>query len=231
MHIFPYHDEAIAVFNNISTQATFLLHAGPPTQRSLEGRKLSPWIPPAPTDDPDYVTPAPNWPSHSAWRSGFAPGENVIGMTRSATALTGIPPASHGRVLGDRSTLYKYENPHLIAVLTKSHVRDANSAYESDHHQPHTRCTVYLMDSVKGTVLYNAVIPASRESLKGPRLDSACDVKMSLVENWLIYHYYDDDASGVGARGWRVVSVELYEGGANVRTRRYVLQPFAGGGY
>jgi hypothetical protein len=220
MHIFPHHDEAIAAFNNISSLATFLLRAGHSTQRSLEGRKLSPWIPPPSTDDPDYVAPAPSWLSHLTWRSGFPPGENVVGMTRSATALTGIPPASHGRVLGDRSTLYKYENPHLIAVLTKSHVRDANLTYESDHHQRHTRCTVYLMDSVKGTILYSAIVPASRELLKGPRLDSACDVKMSLVENWLIYHYYDDNASGVGARGWRMVSVELYEGGANVRTRR-----------
>jgi ER membrane protein complex subunit 1 len=228
MHIFPHHDEAIAAFNNISTQVTFLLQVGPPTQRALEGRGLSPWEPPsAINDDPNYVAPAPVWTSYPAWRSGFAPGENVVGTIRSATALTGIPPASHGRVLGDRSTLYKYENPHLVAVLTRSHVRDANSAYESDHHQPHTRCTVYLMDSVKGTVLYSSIVPAGRELLKGPRSPSSCDVKMSLVENWLVYHYYDDDASGVGARGWRIVSVELYEGGANVRTRRHVcFYPF-----
>ena len=221
MHVFPHHEEAIAAFNNVSSQASFILHNGPPTQRSLQGLKLSPWIapPPATQDDPDYVPPAPVWKSHSAWQTGFSAGENVISVVRSATSLTGIPPASHGRVLGDRTTLYKYENPHLVAVLTESHAREGSN-YAAP---PHTSCRVYLLDSVKGSVLYSAVVPGARDSLKGPKpagSASACQVKMSLVENWLVYHYYDDDASGLGARGWRMVSVELYEGGANVRTRR-----------
>ena len=223
MHIFPHHKEAVETFNNISTHATFLLPTGPSNQRSLEGRKLFPWTPPTPvTDDPDYIAPAPVWISHPAWRSGFAPGESVVKTIRSATALTGIPLASHGRVLGDRSTLYKYENSHLIAVLTKSHARDSDATYISDSLQPSTRCTVYLLDSIRGTVLYSAIVPASRESLKGPKTFGVCKAKMLLVDNWFMYHYYDDDASGVGTRGWRMVSVELYEGGANVRTRRCV---------
>ncbi|KIM29172.1 hypothetical protein M408DRAFT_328872 [Serendipita vermifera MAFF 305830] len=219
MHIFPHHEDAVAVFNKISTQASFVLHTGPPTQRALQGLKLSPWVASEPvTNDPNYVPPAPHWKSHSTWRTSFAPGENIIDVVRSATALTGIPPASHGRVLGDRTTLYKYENPHLIAVLTESHVREETSSSSP----PRTQCSVYLLDSVKGSFVYSTVIPAARDSLKGPKVAgsaSACEVKMSLVENWFVYHYYDDDAHGIGARGWRMVSVELYEGGANVKTR------------
>lgn len=221
MHVFPHHEEAIAAFNNISTHASFVLHQGP---YSLQGLKLSPWIPPSPvTDDPDYVPPAPLWETHSAWRTSFAPGETVISTVRSATALTGIPPASHGRVLGDRTTLYKYENQHLIAVLTESRVRTGELEHATNE-IPNAKCTVYLLDSIKGAVLYSAVVPAARDSLKGPKSAggaTTCQVKMSLVENWLVYHYYDDDASDLGARGWRMVSVELYEGGANVKTRRY----------
>jgi hypothetical protein len=43
-----------------------------------------------------------------------------------------------------------------------------------------------------------------------------------LVENWLVYHYWDPDArNSGGAPGWRMVSVEFYEGSdANQRYRR-----------
>lgn len=61
------------------------------------------------------------------------------------------------------------------------------------------------MDSAKGTVVYRATLPA---------VDGiSCDVRATLAENWLVYHYYDDEFSGEGkTKGWRVISVELYEG-------------------
>ena len=52
-------------------------------------------------------------------------------------------------------------------------------------------------------------------------------MKAALIENWLVYHYYDGNvASGdtQGSKGYRVVSVELYEGkGVDDKTRRCVL--------
>jgi hypothetical protein len=82
-------------------------------------------------------------------------------------------------------------------------------------------CGVYVVDAAKGTVIYRATVPG----VTGPSgVGGVCDVKASLAENWLVYHYYDDDFSGQGqTKGWRMVSVELYEGkGIDDKTMRYV---------
>ena len=105
-------------------------------------------------------------------------------------------------MLGDRTTLYKYLNPNLVGVLTA-----APSG-------PTPTCGVYVVDVVKGSILYHSVLPAA-----GGR----CDVKAAFVENWLVYHYYDDEAGRDQAKGWRIVSVEFYEGeGVDDKTGRYV---------
>lgn len=71
------------------------------------------------------------------------------------------------------------------------------------------------MDVVKGSVLYHSVVPAAA---------GACDVKATFVENWLVYHYYDDEMGRDQAKGWRIVSVEFYEGaGIDDKTGRYVM--------
>jgi hypothetical protein len=125
-------------------------------------------------------------------------------------------PVSHGRVLADQSTLYKYSNPHLIAVVTESRVR-THAADDTSYASKTTlkgRCTVYLMDSTKGSILYESSIGSEK----------GCDIKVALVENWLVWHYYEDglnDHTG-GTKGWRMVSVELFEGRADRKTRRYV---------
>ena len=77
-------------------------------------------------------------------------------------------------------------------------------------------CAIYLVDGAKGTIVYHAVLPS---------VDGACDVKATLVENWLVYHYYDNEAGPGHAKGYRVVSVELYEGhGVDEKTRRCVCE-------
>lgn len=102
------------------------------------------------------------------------------------------PVASIGKVLGNRTTLYKYLNPRLFVLLTAP--RGAESS----------NCGLYLVDSLKGTIAYRALVPSTAGS---------CDIKVVLSENWLVYHYYDDDIRVVGStKGYRMVSVELYEG-------------------
>lgn len=137
--------------------------------------------------------------AYVTWRNEFPDGENIISMIARPTE----PVASLGKVLGTKDTLYKYLNPHLIAVLTIS-----TSA------SPPT-CGIYLMDGAKGTTIYHTIVPSA---------DGACDVKLALTENWLVYTYYDADVSGSRqAKGQRIVSVELYEGQKpNDKTRRYV---------
>ncbi len=78
-------------------------------------------------------------------------------------------------------------------------------------------CGIYVVDNVKGTIIYRASLPTT------PGLGAKCDVKAALTDNWLVYHYYDADEAAVGeARGWRMVSVELYEGGIDEKTKRCV---------
>lgn len=121
--------------------------------------------------------------------------DSVIQPTRG-------PIASLGKVLGNRTTLYKYLNPHLFAVTTLSRP------------SPNAVCSVYLVDGSKGSVIYHASVT----STKGP-----CSIEAVLTENWLVYGYYDEDFAGNHqTKGYRIVSVEVYEGkGINDKTRRW----------
>ena len=113
------------------------------------------------------------------------------------------PIASIGKVLGNRTTLYKYLNPRLFTVLTASPTR--------------SMCGIYVVDSMKGTLVYHAEV---RSSSRG------CEIKTALTENWLVYHYYESDGTAGSAKGYRMVSVEFYEGQKeDEKTRRYAL-PF-----
>jgi hypothetical protein len=122
-------------------------------------------------------------------------------LIRSIIRPTRGPIASIGKVLGDRTTLYKYLNPHLFAVTTISKP------------SPNAVCSVYLVDGSKGSVIYHASVA----STKGP-----CGIEAVLTENWLVYGYYDEDFAGMHqTKGYRIVSVEVYEGkGINDKTRR-----------
>ena len=49
--------------------------------------------------------------------------------------------------------------------------------------------------------------------------------KATFTENWLVYHYYDDEYQGPGqTKGYKMVTVELYEGKqVDEKTKRYSL--------
>ena len=114
------------------------------------------------------------------------------------------PVASIGKVLGNRTTLYKYLNPRLFTVLTASPTR--------------SMCGIYVVDSMKGTLVYHAEV---RSSSRG------CEVKTALTENWLVYHFYESDGTAGNAKGYRMVSVEFYEGQKeDEKTKRYASSIF-----
>jgi ER membrane protein complex subunit 1 len=54
---------------------------------------------------------------------------------------------------------------------------------------PSRTCGIYILDTVKGSVVYHASVPAA---------GGACDVQATLTENWLVYHYFDDEPPAVG---------------------------------
>jgi hypothetical protein len=180
---------------------------GPPRQRRLVGHQV------AKNDalSPDRLI------AYPVWTVTFPENEEIVGLVSPNQS----PIASFGKVLANRTTLYKYLNPHMSVVLTAQHkalpIPSADGmagATQVDGKYP--ECGVYVVDVVKGTVLYHASLPAPGPGMK-------CDVKATLTENWLVYHYYDPEEGAVDeARGWRVVSAEFYEGRVDKKTKRCV---------
>ncbi|KAI6097855.1 hypothetical protein F5141DRAFT_1011125 [Pisolithus sp. B1] len=139
--------------------------------------------------------------AYPTWRIIFGPGETIRETIRNGKDAG--KELSVGKVLGDRRTLYKYLNKHLRVVLTEAKGTGGQMGLEESSG---TMCGLYVLDSVKGTVLYRVKLPAP---------EGRCDdVRAALVDHWLVYAYFEDGtgAGGDGTKGWRVVSVEMYEG-------------------
>lgn len=154
--------------------------------------------------------------AYPVWSLSFSDDEDIVGLVSPNKG----PIASYGKVLANRTTLYKYINPHMSVVLTSQRGSGVGSAAVNDNANTtatkYPSCGVYVVDSVKGSILYRASLPA-------PGVGAKCDVKVLLTDNWLVYHYYDPDEGAIEeARGWRMVSVELYEGGIDEKTKRQV---------
>ncbi|KIS69936.1 uncharacterized protein UMAG_10160 [Mycosarcoma maydis] len=116
------------------------------------------------------------------WSWTVPAGEEVVEVLQ-APSKDAI--ASYGRVLGDRSTLYKYLNPHASLVVTKNEALN--------------QARLYLLDTVTGSVLYE---------LKLDHVDLAQPVRAHLVENWITATYSVRNAEqGLSTH---IVSVELY---------------------
>lgn len=113
----------------------------------------------------------------STWSLAITDDEHLENITPASYG----PIASYGRAIGDKSTLYKYLNPHLT-VLTTSDVK-------------HDQAKVIVLDTVSGHRIYEVV-------LRDIVLDKGVQVAMS--DNWLVYSWLDK-------QGWRIASVELYE--------------------
>jgi len=122
----------------------------------------------------------------ATWASSLPAGEEILSIVPCPSGLS----ASLGKVLGNRTTLYKYLNPHLFAVTTAS---------------PNT-CGVYMVDAAKGSIVYHTSI-AAKQGAEG------CDLHATFVENWLVYVYWEEQYQWAGqTKGRRLVTVELYEG-------------------
>ncbi|KAJ7230405.1 DUF1620-domain-containing protein [Mycena pura] len=142
--------------------------------------------------------------AYRTWGLSVPHGETVARIVRPRVG----PIASIGKVLGNRTTLYKYLNPRMFVVLTQG-----TQAAEPG-------CGVYVVDGAKGSVLYSAVVPTGGIE--------ACDVHATMVENWLVYHYYDGEGVGDGeTKGWKIVTVELYEGELDEKTRSSDMSAFS----
>ncbi|XP_061639785.1 ER membrane protein complex subunit 1 [Phyllopteryx taeniolatus] len=93
---------------------------------------------------------------------------------------------SQGRVMGDRSVLYKYLNPNLLAVVTES----------TDLHQERSFIGILLIDGVTGRIIHEVV----QRKTRGP-------VHVVHSENWVVYEYWSTKS-----RRNEFSVIELYEG-------------------
>jgi hypothetical protein len=115
--------------------------------------------------------------------------------------------ASIGRVLGDRSTLYKYINPHLLAVATLEDLSET--------------LVVHLIDVVSGGIIW--------EGRHSGDVETLAPVAVSLTENWLTYSYSEKDLEG---KQTKIVSVELFENATQEVKASYVQRttPYSASG-
>ncbi|XP_058792034.1 ER membrane protein complex subunit 1 isoform X2 [Phymastichus coffea] len=104
-----------------------------------------------------------NLVAHKVWELVFSPKTQRITHVASKNPIERVH--SQGRVLSDRSVLYKYINPNLVAVVTKG-IDTLN---------------LYLLDVVSGSMIFSIV----HKRTKGP-------VHIVHSENWVVYSYFND---------------------------------------
>ncbi|KAE9365198.1 DUF1620-domain-containing protein [Stipitochalara longipes BDJ] len=125
----------------------------------------------------------------TAWTFQPAVGQKIINVVSRPAH---DPVASIGRVLPDRTVMYKYLSPNLVLVTAVS-----DSA---------ATATFYLLDSVSGGVLYSTTHEG---------VDTAQPITTALSENWFVYSLWSDilpTSSGLPAsKGYQIVISELYE--------------------
>jgi len=123
------------------------------------------------------------------WDFAPAAGERIL----SAVARPCHDPvASIGKVLGDRSVMYKYLNPNILLVTA---VSDSSAT-----------ATFYLLDSISGDILHSS-------SHTG--VDTTRSITSTISENWVTYSLWadvsDSNMSPSSSKGFHLVIAELYE--------------------
>ena len=102
------------------------------------------------------------------------------------------PVASIGKVLGDRSVMYKCLNPNLLLVTT---VVDLSAT-----------ATIYLLDAVSGDVLYSTFHTG---------VDTTRPISSTISENWFTYSLWADISDTTTppstSKGYQLITAELFE--------------------
>ncbi|CAB4431410.1 unnamed protein product [Rhizophagus irregularis] len=168
-HIYPNHENSIKAFMQFAPSFYFTL-SDDIGEKSLKGCKVV----------KNNVQP---FDIIEIWTLNFPEGESIA-------AIAHRPPiekiASLGRVLGDRSVLYKYLNPHLVAIATLSTSTS-------------TDLNIYLVDVVKGSILHHAI---------HENVGSSHPVRIAQIENSVVYHFWSENNN---EKGYVIVVYELYE--------------------
>ncbi|WVR04286.1 hypothetical protein IAU60_001286 [Kwoniella sp. DSM 27419] len=175
LHIFP---SCKKVAGGISEMSDKLFYTT--STRNIDGTVIKGYVPSSSTNGTSFN-------SALLWSHPFGPNEVV----NEVQPLQSDAIASYGRMLGDKSTLYKYLNPHLTVITTftladKGITR--NTAGKGTG-------KVYVLDSTTGHLVYSTQIDEVTQS---------GGIHAAMIENWLVYTWMDE-------RGYKIGSVELYE--------------------
>lgn len=121
--------------------------------------------------------------SHKVWELLLSPKNQKITHVVSKNPIERVH--SQGRVLSDRSVLYKYINPNLVTIVT-----------EGVGHTHKNTLNLYLLDAVSGAMIFSIM----HKRVRGP-------VHVVHSENWIVYSYFNEKS-----RRTEIASLELYEG-------------------
>jgi hypothetical protein len=174
VHFFPTCNKIKAGFGNISSQTFFHSAETKLAQISVRGYAIS-----------SSASENNVFSAYPTWTLPLSADETIVDVAELQQGVI----AAYGRVLGDRTTLYKYLNPHLVAYATVSKHEGAG--------------TIYIIDTTSGAIVHEASIPD---------VDVRTGIQVNLAENWLVYSYAEKEISGKSSRGQRLVSTELFEG-------------------
>ncbi|XP_012144585.1 ER membrane protein complex subunit 1 isoform X2 [Megachile rotundata] len=121
--------------------------------------------------------------AHKVWELLLSPKNQRITHVVSKNPIERVH--SQGRVLNDRSVLYKYINPNLVAIVT-----------EGIGYTHKNTLNLYLLDVVSGAMIFSIM----HKRVRGP-------VHVVHSENWIVYSYFNEKS-----RRTEIASLELYEG-------------------
>ncbi|KYN02180.1 PREDICTED: ER membrane protein complex subunit 1 [Cyphomyrmex costatus] len=121
--------------------------------------------------------------AHKVWELLLSPRNQRITQVIAKNPIERVH--SQGRVLSDRSVLYKYINPNLVAIVT-----------EGIGHAHKNTLNLYLLDVVSGAMIFSI----THKRVRGP-------IHIVHSENWLVYSYFNEKG-----RRTEIATLELYEG-------------------
>ncbi|KAK2756541.1 hypothetical protein FQN54_005434 [Arachnomyces sp. PD_36] len=164
-----------------SSKAVGVLENGTPTELSEIGEVGAIIV--TRSDDGRVLGWGPGSSKSPVWEFRPPHGQKIVGTTARPSH---DPVASIGKVLGNRSVLYKYLNPNLALITA---VTD-------------TMAVFYLIDAVSGQVLHTSTQTG---------VDTTQPIASVMSENWLAYSFYSDVTSTSDSKGYKLVISELYE--------------------
>ncbi|XP_076040041.1 ER membrane protein complex subunit 1 [Oratosquilla oratoria] len=163
-HVYPASGEAVV----LEHKESLFVHLAHPGSTSLGGYSLR-------FSKPGDLT------LTKVWTTALGGGE----ITGIYNKPAGEKVHSPGRVLADRSVLYKYINPNLAVVTTQGY----------DHINKNT-LTLFLVDMVTGAIVESVV----HKRVSGP-------IYVVHSENWVVYSCFNEKY-----RRNEITSLELYDG-------------------